>query len=151
MLDYSNDYLISKSCRSVSVSLRSSLHANILALVSPFHRIFLTFDTVNITVTGARCETKIPTECSCPPDHQCVLENNISFTYKCVTPPVVATSCDKNATCPPPSFGSARFTISLEQMIGIISALIFIVFLICSIIICRYVEDIFLNFFSDLI
>lgn len=90
-------------------------------------------------ITGARCETKIPTECSCPPDHQCILENNVSFTYKCVTPPVVATSCDKNATCPP-TFGGPSFTISLEQMIGIISAMVFIVFLICSIIICRYVQ-----------
>ncbi|XKL66815.1 hypothetical protein PGB90_010235 [Kerria lacca] len=58
------------------------------------------------------------------------------MTYKCVAPPIVATSCDKNATCPP--FGPASlYTVTLEQIIGIGSALVFIIFLICLIIICR--------------
>ncbi|XP_065207257.1 fat-like cadherin-related tumor suppressor homolog isoform X3 [Planococcus citri] len=86
--------------------------------------------------SGTRCENKIPAECSCPPEYQCILDNNISLVYKCVAPPIVATSCDKNATCPPFD-ASSLYAISVEQMIGIGSALVFIVFLICVIILWR--------------
>lgn len=91
-------------------------------------------------ILGTRCENKIPAECSCPPEYQCILDNNISLVYKCVAPPIVATSCDKNATCPPFD-ASSLYAISIEQMIGIGSALVFIVFLICVIILWRYVPS----------
>lgn len=111
---------------------------DLVSFVAPAHAQQM-YCACTVGYSGPRCENRIPTDCSCPQGQQCVLDhkdNNIASTYRCVPPPVVATSCDKNATCPP--FGaSSLYTFSLEQMIGIGSSLVFIVFMICLIILCR--------------
>ena len=113
------------------------ISTDLVSFVAPAHAQQV-YCACTVGFSGSRCENRISTDCSCPPGQQCVLDNNIALTYRCVPPPIVATSCDKNATCPP--FGtSSLITISLEQIIGIGGAISFVLFMImfCWYIICR--------------
>lgn len=113
------------------------ISTDLMSFVAPAHAQQL-YCACTVGFSGARCENRISTNCSCATGLQCVFDNNVALTYRCVPPPVVATSCDKNATCPP--FGtSSLYTVSLEQIIAIVTSLVFILFVICLVILCRYV------------